>query len=157
MRVIKLNVNANLIDVSNNKDSGKIREYIDLGVKSKKQADLIISLAGTISEKENEFVGIETKYLFGKRDKRFEIVFKKDKIINIIKISKQKKFDKDAIELDIIISDMAERYNLTVNGIVLLTDHFDLVLTEKYSTNLKNSIEIVSYNKFKEKYVISNK
>ena len=52
---------------------------------------------------------------------------------------------------------MAERYNLTVNGIVLLTDHFDLVLTEKYSTNLKNSIEIVSYNKFKEKYVISNK
>lgn len=157
MRIIKLNVRSNLIDVSKNIDSGNIREYIDLGNASKKQNDLIITLAGVLSESNYDFVGIECKYLFGKRDKRLEVVFKYDNIIHIVKISKQKKFDKDAIELDNIISDISQKHNLSIKGFVLLTDEFNNDIIESYSKSMQNSIAFLSYNQFIEKYGIFNK
>lgn len=157
MRIIKLNVGSNLIDVSQNLDSGSIREYIDYGNTSKKQNDLIISLAGILSESNYDFVGIECKYLFGKRDKRLEVVFKYDNIIYIVKISKQKKFDKDAIELDNIISDISQKHNISIKGFVLLIDEFHNDIIESYSKSMQNSIAFLSYNQFKEKYGIFNK
>ncbi len=157
MRIIKLNVGSNLIDVSQNLDSGSIREYIDSGNASKKQNDLIITLAGILSESNYDFVGIECKYLFGKRDKRLEVVFKYDNIIYIVKISKQKKFDKDAIELDNIISDISQKHNISIKGFVLLIDEFNNDIIASYSNSMQNSIAFLSYNQFKEKYGIFNK
>ncbi len=157
MRIIKLNVGSNLIDVSQNLDSGSIREYIDSGNASKKQNDLIITLAGILSESNYDFVGIECKYLFGKRDKRLEVVFKYDNIIYIVKISKQKKFDKDAIELDNIISDISQKHNISIKGFVLLIDEFNNDIIESYSNSMQNSIAFLSYNQFKENYGIFNK
>jgi hypothetical protein len=157
MRIIKLNVGSNLIDVSQNLDSGSIREYIDSGNASKKQNDLIITLAGILSESNYDFVGIECKYLFGKRDKRLEVIFKYDNIIYIVKISKQKKFDKDAIELDNIISDISQKHNISIKGFVLLIDEFNNDIIESYSNSMQNSITFLSYNQFIERYGIFNK
>jgi len=157
MRIIKLNVGSNIIDISQNIDSGTFREYIDLGIKSKKQSDLIISLAGKLSENDFEFVGIESKYMFGKRNKRLEIVFKDQKTIHVIKISKQKKFDKDAIDLDNLITDIINKYKISIKGIIILTDDFDTKVVNDYSNSMKNIIEFFSYNKFKEVYGIFNK
>lgn len=157
MRIIKLNVGSNIIDISQSLDSGTSREYIDLGIKSKKQSDLIISLAGKLSESNYEFVGIESKYMFGKRNKRLEIVFKDEKTIHVIKISKQKKFDKDAIDLDNLITDIINKYKISIKGIILLTDDFDSKVVNDYSNSMKNIIEFFSFNKFKEEYGIFDK
>ena len=156
MRIIKLNVGSKLIDISKNIISKNKRDYIDLGNKSRKQSDLIISLASILSESNYDFVGIECKYLFGKRDKRLEVVFSDNNIIHIVKISKQKKFDKDAIELDTIISDISEKHNLSIKGFVLLIDEFNDDIIETYSNSMQNSIAFLFYNKFKKKYGIFN-
>lgn len=157
MRIVKLNVGSKLIDVLQNIDTGNIREYIDLGNVSKKQDDLIITLAALLSESNYRFVGIQCKYLFGKRDKRLDVVFSYNNTIHIIKISKQKKFDKDAIELDNIIFDISQKYNIFIKGFILLIDEFNNDIIESYSKTMQNSIAFLSYHQFKEKYGIFNK
>jgi hypothetical protein len=156
MRKVKLNTGSNLIEISQNIISGKTKEYIDFESESIEHKDYIISLAYLLNEYGFDFVGIESKYSFGKRNKRFEIILKDKSQIVIIKISKQNKFDKDALELDNIITYINSSHNIDLKGYILILDNFNKDIINDYIKSMKNNIVITSLFKFREKYVIFN-
>ena len=156
MCIVAINTGADVIEILKGNESGKDREYILPDISSHKQSDLIISLAHHLKKYRFDFIGIECKYNYGKRNKRLEIVYCNNNKITIIKISKQKKFDKDAIELDNIVTDIISRNNQVVIGLLLISDNYQEIIMNSFAMKLKNKVYIKNYKIFKEEYGILN-
>ena len=156
MCIVVINTGADVIKILNGYKSGKFREYILPNISSNRQSDLIISLSHHLNKYSFDFIGIYCKYNYGKRNKRLEIVYCNNNIITIIKISKQKKFDKDAIELDNIITDITSRNDQVVIGLLLISDHYQEIIMNNFALKLENKIYIKDYKIFKAEYGILN-
>ena len=156
MCIVVINTGADVIKILNGYKSGKFREYILPNISSNRQSDLIISLSHHLNKYSFDFIGIYCKYNYGKRNKRLEIVYYNNNKITIIKISKKRKFDKDAIELDNIITDIISRTNQTVIGLLLISDHYKKIIMNSFTVSLKNKIYIKDYKIFKEEDGILN-
>lgn len=113
-------------------------------------ADILLNRVGTL--------GLEVKYLYGRRNKRFELVFRHKKIVYICKLSSFSKFDQDGLELDTVISDIKENSDLTANfrGIVILEGLFDQSILDNFSSKLKNPIFFIPFNPKNQFTTLSN-
>ena len=72
--------------------------------------DKLILLASKFNYMPGHSVCLSVKYPLGKREKRLELVCINEKI-NILKISKKSSFDKDAMEMDNLLSHVYENLN----------------------------------------------
>ena len=78
----------------------------------KTKNEKLILLASKFNNIPSKNLCLSVKYPFGKREKRLELVFINENI-NILKISKKSLFDKDAMEMDNLLSHVYENLKPT--------------------------------------------
>lgn len=78
----------------------------------KTKNEKLILLASKFNNIPSKNLCLSVKYPLGKREKRLELVFINENI-NILKISKKSLFDKDAMEMDNLLSHVYENLNPT--------------------------------------------
>jgi len=124
MSILKINTNANLLEIISSINSGIDREYLFEPSLKKNRLQEIIHYANKIKN-ENIIPFIEVKFAskYGRREKRIEIVGKNNNIFIIYKISKISKFDKDALEIQNIINEVRETLkDISIKGVLLFSD-----------------------------------
>ncbi len=108
-QIVLLNAKSSFKYIVYHKKTGFENKNIKLSNSNKKN-ELIIRVASNFKEHGVE-VFIEVKYPFGMRNKRLEIVSRNQKIIKIYKISKTNFFDKDALEIDQVLTEIKNEFN----------------------------------------------
>ncbi|MDC1357725.1 hypothetical protein N8310_09080 [Pseudomonadota bacterium] len=107
-KVINLNVKSRLNDIVSGISGGVVRQYIKVDDPQNKNEKIIFFSAQFVKNKIDVFIEVKYKYL--RRDKRIEIVTLKDNLISLYKISKTQTLDKDAIEIDQILTNIKLEY-----------------------------------------------
>ena len=128
---ILLNSNSNIFDLIVKKDAGDNREYL-LKPNSVEKLDNIVFVSNYLKNKMNITPNIMVKYEIGSRAKIIDIVFilmtEAKTVINICKITKFTKFDKDCFELLSIIDEMKRNDSLSnynLKGLLYFTSEYD--------------------------------
>jgi len=107
-KIINLNVKSRLNDIVSGISGGVVRQYIKVDDPQNKNEKIIFFSAQFVKNKIDVFIEVKYKYL--RRDKRIEIVTLKDNLISLYKISKTQTLDKDAIEIDQILTNIKLEY-----------------------------------------------
>lgn len=101
--IITLNTKANIEEIAAGIQSGVERSYI-LHTRPKSKLDRLIQLAANIADTKKARCFIEVKFTYGLRAKRLDVIsIYEDKII-VYKLSKTINMDKDALELDLVLT-----------------------------------------------------
>ena len=101
--IITLKTKADLSDIVLRRTYGVDRNYI-LSSSPKSKLDKQVHLASTLSNGKRSTCLLEVQFKYGSRAKRLEVVSVLDTIITIYKFSKKTSIDKDALELDQVMS-----------------------------------------------------
>ena len=155
MRIVSLNVGGVLKPDLCKVISFSKRKYIDNLSNSKSHKELTIRLASQLNGIENEFIGLEVKYPFGKRNKRIEVVSIRENIITLFKISKTEKFDKDILEMESLINNLKINSDYTINGIVLLNQEADANMIDSFLGRINVNIKVKNFKTFLENVLLS--
>ena len=135
--IITLNTKSDLISLLANKSSGTERQYIVTEV-FKNKLDKIVFVANELNQKLKTNPNIEVKYSFGRREKRLEIVYNSKEALHICKITNMVEFDKDAIELEMIIKDTIIKKLIDVNricGVLIFMGDYNIDVVSEFLSN----------------------
>ena len=139
-----MNTGANLCDIAQNKNSGFDRNYL-IEDTPKSHFDYIVFIASIIIKDKPSFLGISSKFKYGKRDKRIEILSLQEESLNIYKITKYKKVDKEAFELDNLIDTIALKTKKNILGNLVIIDKSSFELESIFRKKLNNKILFKSF------------
>ncbi|MBS1578316.1 MAG: hypothetical protein JST29_01595 [Bacteroidetes bacterium] len=140
--IITLNTKSDLISFLENKLSGTQRQYL-ISDEFKNKLNKIVYVANELNQKLKVNPIIEVKYSFGRREKRLEIVYNSKGIFHICKITNMTEFDKDAIELEMIIRDLTTKKLIAENlicGVLLFYGDYNIEIVSDFLTNSKMMI-----------------
>jgi hypothetical protein len=138
--IVTFKTKADLNDVILRGIYGEDRKYI-LSPHPKSKLERLVNLASAISNSNKSSCLLEVQFTYGKRAKRLEVVSILDTTISIYKLSKKTSIDKDALELDQVISSIQTHFNdfkYNFTGC--------LVLKELPSSNVINSVKKILSN-----------
>jgi len=140
-KIIKIHSKSDFNNILQSKPNGIWRNVI-FNAKPISKLEKIIFLSKIIQEHVCKKIFIETKYSYGSRNKRFEIVFEKNNKIYICKISNPIKFDKDSMDLDYVITDIADNFKLKqkcIIGLIFIEGVYTQKMISSFEKNLKNN------------------
>lgn len=144
--IFTINCNSSLKSIINNEEDGLYKNFL-INPNSETKENKILSFSQKISESNNKTF-LKVKFCYGRRDKRIEVVKKSNELINLYKISSEKKLDRDAFELDEIIDVAKDRYmsqKIDFVGILVLKILPDNSILQSIQNNLSNPITFMSY------------
>jgi len=141
MSVLKINCKANISDILSGVESGINRNFI-VDTISRKRLKLIVLFSCKLQEKGiNTYVEVKFSSKYGAREKRIEIVGKWNNIVTLYKITSHSKFDKDALELSKIVSEIKEDFqNFSIKGILLCEDCKNINFINKEIGNITQNV-----------------
>jgi hypothetical protein len=135
--IITLNTKSDLISFLEKKASGTERQYLVSEV-FKNKLDKIVFVAAQLIKQFNAIPLIEVKYKFGRREKRLEIVYTSNDILHVCKITNMTEFDKDVLELDMVIKDTITNNLIdedSIKGVILFLGDYNIDIVNGFLTN----------------------
>lgn len=147
MNTIRIVTKATIDDIVRGGAGGVSREYIvnPLGTS---RLDRLVRYSNYLADTGNTpYMEVKFRSKYSSREKRLEIVAHKDGTFTIFKFSSQEKYDKDAIELSRIISEIMSLHNLSATklvGCLLIPQGNDIQFIQQYL--FKSNINILVKN-----------
>ena len=124
MPILKINSNSSFFDILSEIPSGIDRDFLIDADNTSRLGQMIIFASKLIEVNIKPYLEVKFKSKFGKREKRIEIVTKNGKDITLFKITTYSKYDKDAIDLSGIISEIQEQIDsFNICGVLLFLDN----------------------------------
>ena len=123
MSILSVNCKANLLELLADKPSGVNREYILEHNNATRLGQLVLYSSLLIKNNITPYIEVKFVSKYSKREKRIELITKEEKKITIYKVSSFSKYDKDALELVNIITEIQEKFTeLDVYGVLLFAE-----------------------------------
>jgi hypothetical protein len=118
--------------------------------KPQNKNEKLILLASKFNNIPRENLCLFVKYPFGKREKRLELVFINENI-NILKISKKSFFDKDAMEMDNLLSHIYKNFKpkKELVGNLIFFELLETINYEPGKLSIENNIKFSYFDDMK--------
>jgi len=143
MSILNINIRANLFDILSDTSSGVGCDCIVDANNTTRFGQLVLYSSKLTEKGLTPFIEVKFASKYGKRCKRLEVVVKQENLISIYKITTFSKFDKDALELSSVISEVKEKFNeLLLYGVLLFFNkNIDINFVnnslEKFTKNIR--------------------
>lgn len=138
---VKLHTKSDLLSILKSNPNGVIRNYL-LNIYPSSKPEKIVYLSNALVDLFTTNVFIEVKYPYSLRVKRIEICFLRNNNLYLCKISNSKEFDKDAIEMDYLISDIVKNLDIAADkifGLIFIEGDFKITILSPFKKKLKNN------------------
>jgi len=106
--MIRIFTKCSIQSILMNSPDGIVRDYLTTSNPTSRLEDLVALSVLFQKQCPSGHPYIETKIRYGSRDKRIELIFKNNHDLYFCKITNNKKFDKDMLDLDDVITSISD-------------------------------------------------